>query len=198
MSDPLDLKAIERRARGEDMPSQCDDCQMLLTEIRALNGALAPFAAMALELPDLAEFIKHAACHCGYHNEAPPDGIYVASKTYHAAIWRNFRAQGQPIISTWIDEAGPGESRDRADLWRRCIAEASRCWALILFAEDGETLKGALLETGAALAHGRPVILFGNAPRWTFEDHPLVTRVATAQEAFQLAGLRGGEAPHEP
>jgi hypothetical protein len=44
-------------------------------------------------------------------------GIYIASKTKHAARWLEYRAQGEPIISTWIDEAGEGASADLHDLW---------------------------------------------------------------------------------
>lgn len=34
--------------------------------------------------------------------------IYVASKTRHAAKWKALINKGYNIISTWIDEAGPG------------------------------------------------------------------------------------------
>jgi hypothetical protein len=47
------------------------------------------------------------------------EGIYIASKTVHAARWRDLRAQGLPIISTWIDEAEIGATGDWPDLWHR-------------------------------------------------------------------------------
>lgn len=52
-------------------------------------------------------------------------GIYVASKTKHAHIWKRYRDLDFPIVSTWIDEAGEGETTDLSDLWIRCIREAS-------------------------------------------------------------------------
>jgi hypothetical protein len=111
--------------------------------------------------------------------------IYVASKTKHAVQWRMLRQLGYNVVSTWIDEAGPGETTDRADLWLRCIAEASTCDLLILYREDGETLKGAYIEMGAALAHNIQVMFVGfKEPTFSFLDHPLVTCHQTVGEAL--------------
>ena len=88
-------------------------------------------------------------------------GIYIASKTIHADRWRKLRLMGYPINSTWIDEAGAGESKDLADLWRRCVAEASSAEVLVLYRQPSETLKGGWVELGAALASGVPVFAVG-------------------------------------
>lgn len=89
-------------------------------------------------------------------------GVYVASKVIHAEMWRDLRLfEGDPIISTWIDESGPGESADLADLWRRCILEASNAGALIIYRRPDEVLKGAWVELGAALAGGVSVFAVG-------------------------------------
>lgn len=90
------------------------------------------------------------------------EGIYIASKVKHAQRWVDLRDVGHaPIVSTWIDEAGEGESGDLADLWRRCIAEASHASALVIYREADEILKGAWVELGAALACGVPVFAYG-------------------------------------
>ena len=89
----------------------------------------------------------------------PCGGIYIASKTRHADKWRALRASGTTILSTWIDEAGTGETQDFADLWIRCVREAATCDALVFYAECGDVLKGAFVEVGAALAAGRPVYI---------------------------------------
>lgn len=111
-------------------------------------------------------------------NETPTKqyGIYIASKTIHADKWRKLRSVGWPIISTWIDEAGIGETSDFTDLWRRCIAEASNAAVLFLYREPGEQLKGAFVECGAALASGVPVIATG-CGAFSLVSHPLVTQV---------------------
>jgi hypothetical protein len=100
----------------------------------------------------------------------------MASKTKHADKWRRLRECGAGIISTWIDEAGVGETTDWADLWSRCIGEASAADFTILYYEEGEELKGARVEAGAALAAGKTVIVVGPLSD-SFLHHP---RVLTA------------------
>jgi hypothetical protein len=90
------------------------------------------------------------------------DGIYIASKTKHAERWRFLRDKvGEPIISTWIDEAGVGQTADFHDLWHRCLTEAAGCKVLIAYREPGEVLKGGWVEIGAALSSGVPVLAIG-------------------------------------
>jgi hypothetical protein len=101
--------------------------------------------------------------------------LYVASKTIHAARWRDLRTKGIPVIATWIDEAGPGESSDLRDLALRCIAEAAQASATLFYCEPGETAKGSLVEVGAALAANRYVVSVGTCKNFptTFTRHPL-------------------------
>ncbi|ORE90962.1 hypothetical protein [Aurantimonas sp. 22II-16-19i] len=129
-------------------------------------------------------------------------GIYVASKTRHAAIWRLYRDRDDwPINATWIDEAGEGESGDLADLWRRCIHEASTADALVCYREDEDVLKGAWVEVGAALASGVPVYAVGLSG-FTIAADPRITHFDTlgaamlaALETYQRAAARRS-APH--
>jgi hypothetical protein len=115
-------------------------------------------------------------------------GIYVASKTRYAPRWRQLRADGHPIISTWIDEAGPGETADLAEFWQRVVSEIASCERLILFAEEGEVLRGALIEVGLALAFKKSVTVFGSIPWASWQDHPLVSRVADEAAALRWRG----------
>lgn len=116
--------------------------------------------------------------------------IYTASKTTHAWRWRALRDTGVPINSTWIDEAGVGETVDFRDLWARCVGEAAGADALVLYVEPGETLKGALVEVGAALASGVPVYVVGN-PDGSWVIHPLVRRCGSIEEAVDAAKVGG-------
>jgi hypothetical protein len=109
--------------------------------------------------------------------------IYTASKTVHAQKWRAMREDGWPIISTWIDEAGPGESASLSDLWYRCIGEAAGADVVLLYREPDEVLKGAFIETGAALACGVPVHAIGCA-EFSFVNHQLVHRHDTLASAL--------------
>lgn len=89
--------------------------------------------------------------------------VYVASRAsipQRAAMWRQLRAEGAPIISTWIDEAGDGETKDFAELWTRIASEIRRADRLVLYAEANDfPLKGALIEVGLALARGKPIFI---------------------------------------
>ncbi len=100
--------------------------------------------------------------------------IYIASKTIHAPKWRRLRDEGYNIVSTWIDEAGEGQS-DYRELSVRCIREIRQSDFLILYCEVNEVLKGANVEAGAALAFGIEVRCVGkcNTLNRVFCQHPL-------------------------
>lgn len=114
-------------------------------------------------------------------------GIYIASKTVHAPRWRELRRRGLPIISTWIDEAGAGETSDWPGLWDRCIGEASAAEALIVYREDGETLKGAWVEVGAALSSGKPVVAVG-CSEFSVIHHRLIRPEQSIEDALRFVG----------
>lgn len=114
-------------------------------------------------------------------------GIYVASKSRHGPTWLRLRASGVPIVSTWIDECEAGATSSWPDLWVRCIEEATNAGALILYVEEGEVLKGAIAEVGAALAGGVKVFYAGPPRAFTFLEHPLVVRCPDLDAAVALA-----------
>ena len=116
--------------------------------------------------------------------------VYVASKTKHAGKWLALRASGLAVNSTWIDEAGVGESACFIDLWIRCVREASRADALLLYVEPGDVLKGALVEVGAALGCGVPVHVVG-APDGSWVNHPLVRRHESLEDALACLEVDG-------
>lgn len=113
--------------------------------------------------------------------------IYIASKARHGAKWQQLRAEGVNISSTWIDEYQVKNTDDHKDLWTRCINEARDCDALIIIqVNEWETLKGALIEAGAALANNKPVFAVGIIDQ-TFLYHPLVTICQSIDDALDLA-----------
>lgn len=113
--------------------------------------------------------------------------VYVASKVKFAPMWQNLEERGAPINSTW-PHLNPVTPADFAELWEYCLREASRCDALILYDPDGEHLKGALVEVGCALSHGKPVYVVGNPDALkTVMHHPLVIFADTLAEAFMKA-----------
>lgn len=113
--------------------------------------------------------------------------IYIASKTSHAERWRALRYDGVPIISTWIDEAGLGQSKSLQDLWERCVSEVLRASCIIAYREADEVLKGGLVEIGVALGAGKPVFLVGfHESNFSFKNHPLCRVCATLEAALKL------------
>lgn len=90
--------------------------------------------------------------------------IYIASRASvpeRARRWRRLRDEyGWEIVSSWIDEAGEGETVDFTDLWDRVLREIRSSKKLVLYAEpDDFPLKGALIEVGMALALDKPVVV---------------------------------------
>lgn len=121
-------------------------------------------------------------------------GIYVANHASipeRSAMWRAYRAAGAPIISTWIDEAGPGKSLMH-DLWKRVADETRRCATLVLYVEpDDLPLKGALVEVGLAQAQGAwifvaaPGVAIPALGSWVWL--PRVTLCGDADDAMHMA-----------
>lgn len=125
-------------------------------------------------------------------------GVYVASRASvpeRSAMWRSLRDYNHyPIISSWIDEAGEGETADFGELWNRIALEIFRSRGLILYAErDDFPLKGALVEVGIALALGKPVAIVLDfdpdgrtmKPIGSWIAHPLVQRASDVHDAFR-------------
>jgi len=129
------------------------------------------------EIDALALTTQHVVKRAAYadamdaRTRAERNGIYIASKVAHADRWKTLRAAGLPITSTWIDEAGSGESKNLDDLWQRCIAEATSASIVIVYREPEENLKGAWIEVGAALAVGVPVYAIGIGEFTVAHDH---------------------------
>lgn len=136
--------------------------------------------------------------------------LYVASRASLAArpaMWRDLRAKGWRICSTWIDEAGEGETGDFIELWSRIEAEVRAADGLILYAErDDFPLKGALIEVGMAIGMRKPVaVVLGGAPfleprslrpvgSWLY--HPRVELYGTVEEARAALHQSTGGADH--
>lgn len=114
--------------------------------------------------------------------------IFIASKVKHAPMWRELRSKGVPICSTWIDEAGPGETKSIADLWSRCIDEASSALVTIVYKGGWEEiLNGALVEAGAALASGKRVIWVGDLDVYSAALHPRSVKARNIYSALNVA-----------
>lgn len=127
--------------------------------------------------------------------------FYVASRASipeRSEMWRKFRSQGHLIISTWIDEAGEGQTACLTELWSRIEAEIQASDALILYIEpDDFPLKGAFIEAGMAIAMGKPVYIVAPGvildpknfkPIGSWAAHPLVFFSKDVKSVLSSAG----------
>jgi hypothetical protein len=128
--------------------------------------------------------------------------IYVASRASipsRSEMWRKLRDEGWRITSTWIDEAGSGETANLRQLWDRIHMEIRQADKLVLYAEAGDfPLKGALIETGIALGLNKPVVVclpsvvldpVSLAPLGSWIAHPFVSRNDDLLSAMAQVGF---------
>jgi hypothetical protein len=110
--------------------------------------------------------------------------IYIASKAKHRPRWRDFRdVMGYDIISKWIDtedtyigiSVADNSDLDYTKLWRECVQDVKDCDVLVMYVEEGERMKGALIELGIALGLRKEIIVTGPlGDNGTWHHHDLV------------------------
>jgi hypothetical protein len=128
-----------------------------------------------------------------------PVRIYIASRSQQAG--RELRtlalSLGHTVSSRWLDEARyagmPTEQEERVRAAVENLEDLHSADLLILRAEpDGSFVPGGKhVETGAALAWGKPVLVLGR-PENVFHWHPLVTVVDEEGLVKYLRGERRG------
>lgn len=207
----LDAAISYEQAQGP----YADGCRVELGEARAsCMAAMQPTDPTAFALVSAYES-GHAAGRADLLRELgltaqERSGIYVASRASipeRAAMWRALRSSGHPIISTWIDEDGPGQTADYAELWQRIANEIASARLLVLYAEPEDfPLKGALTEVGIAIGGSVPVrvVLPGVTmegrtfrPVGSWIKHPMVTICDTVEEAFSALQIVADLTPEE-
>lgn len=114
--------------------------------------------------------------------------IYTASKLQHAETWRNFWVARLDVHWTarWIfntvaiPEDDPRNVPAAKHYWIDNEQDVRAADVVIGYCAPGETLRGALVEIGIALALGKRVVLVGKEDEpcfGTWQFHPLVTVV---------------------
>jgi len=88
--------------------------------------------------------------------------LYIASKVHRAPAWRALRG-AYPIVARWIDKPDGLDAAAYRQLWIECIEDAAhRADMVVIYAGEGDTLKGCLIEAGACLGQGKPVYQIGD------------------------------------
>jgi hypothetical protein len=176
--------------------------------IRVWHKYCSPFASRLGTIPAspvIDAMLEFATPAPAAQQPAEHRGIYVASRASEPArpaMWRALRDAGWPITSTWIDEAGEGQTADIGELWARIDHEVRSSAGLIVYAEaDDFPLKGAYIEAGIALGAGLPVAVVmpgvaleprSDRPMGSWVRHPLVTICETLEQARAILKAQGG------
>lgn len=197
---PWQRSGVRQKVRDEDCIMVGPDGFLIIALPIGSNpkehaGAFNDAAFIAACSPDV---IMGLLAHIAAQAEVVvPKGIYVASRTRHGDMWKSQRESGFNIISSWIDECGAGETEDFTELWDRIFREVGSAKALVLYIEPEDfPLKGALVEVGAALILGKPVILCAPSieaegrtmrPFGSWILHKNVVRVDNLKEALYAA-----------
>src|SRR5262245_26390285 len=108
--------------------------------------------------------------------------VYTASCLHHRAMWRELAEQWTPDVefcAGWIrledDVFAMNENDPKALLehWLRDSREIAQCDVVMVNAAVSDKLRGALVEAGMGLAHGKPVLVIGTHPDYgTWQHHP--------------------------
>lgn len=130
---------------------------------------------------------------------AVKDGVFIASRPNHASKWKQMRSAGMPIVASWIDHIQDNgtfspDSQTKESLMA-AINEPREARGLILYCEEGDRIKGAMAQVGAALAGGKMVVQVGDcdylrisetsAPIW-LTKHPNWKIANTVEEAIEM------------
>jgi len=132
--------------------------------------------------------------------------IYVISKVSNAGMWRELQANGWLIISTWLND-GVESSIDFSEAWPRYLQEAASATHVMVYAQEGDRLKGGLAEFGDAVSAGAKALVVDYMPPEfrTLQKHPNVHLVGDIGEALKvikrearLVGRSGERDPDNP
>lgn len=123
--------------------------------------------------------------------------VYFASKIHHAPIGRALAAEWTEFwwTSRWpTHHVGkmPSIRAFAKEFWLHDEEDVRASDVVLVYAEPGDKLRGALVEAGIAIGHGVRVVVVGeNECYGTWQHHPLVTAVADLAEARQLLRAMG-------
>lgn len=118
--------------------------------------------------------------------------IYTASKISDAHLWHKFCASNPNFIfhARWLKHnkmKTPDTAEFAPDFWLQDEQDVKHSDAVLVLGQEGQHLRGALVEVGIALAWGIPVIIIGDHPDYgTWQFHPGVRKVKDFEGAFAV------------
>ena len=121
--------------------------------------------------------------------------IYTASKIRHAGKWRDLRIAHPDIHFTarwpYLETEVPPTPEQGAIFWPDDFTDIENADFVLAYGADGDVLRGALVEVGAALATGRRVIIVADdtVGLGTWQYHPHVLKANNIRHAFNIAKM---------
>lgn len=118
--------------------------------------------------------------------------VYFASKLEEADRWDSLCETRSDIIAhaRWLKHRRlntPDSPDNAVKFWLENEEDIQVADAVVVYATDGQHLRGALVEAGIAIALRKPVYVVGNHPDYgTWRYHPGVIRVWSIDEALTL------------
>lgn len=119
--------------------------------------------------------------------------VYIASKLKYAERFKKYRedwkASGIDLHARWFDQAIIEQTsevppEDFHIFWLVDEEDVKVSSALIVYGEENDKLRGALIEAGIAIGQGMLVIVVGDCPDFgTWQYHPTVTRAGSLEHA---------------
>lgn len=113
--------------------------------------------------------------------------VYPASKVKHAQKWLDLHESNPHLFfhARWL-KASKKESDFNngafGHLWRMCEEDVKSADVVLVYAEEGDRLKGAFVEAGMALAFDKKVLAVGCEGTWV--HHKNVKRCETLKQAL--------------
>ena len=119
-----------------------------------------------------------------------PAKVYIASKMQHAEKWRDlYNKSGLHIVSRWpfLEPFVEPTKNNALKFWQDDVADIKNCDVLMIYAEENEHLRGALVEVGLALGLGKYVVVIGDHPDFgTWRYHPRVYNLVDLDQAINF------------
>lgn len=124
--------------------------------------------------------------------------VYIASKFFHGARWRNLGWDEFVFTSRWFSlyhDHVPDEAQFAKLGWMHDIEDVESADVVLVYGGDqaDDRLCGALVEAGAGLAFGKTVVVGPNPDFGTWQFHPNVHPVGTLEAARTLLRLMASD-----
>ena len=121
--------------------------------------------------------------------------VYTASCMKHSGYWREIAASVPDIewVARWPTEhCGniPDSETFAKWFWQQDFEDVSRADVVLVFAEQSDNLRGALVEAGIGIALHKRVMVVGKHHSYgTWQYHPAVVRVDNMDQAIETLRL---------